>query len=71
VFLGFLKVMQWFQQQIREFFAEAIHLLLCQCVACLSTYGTVFNGFHSCVQNNPQMGFISTNIINKISQEEK
>jgi hypothetical protein len=50
-------VVQWFQQQPRQFFAE-IHLLVGHSDACLNTLGDFFNGLYSFCQNNPQSRFI-------------
>jgi hypothetical protein len=35
-------VMQWFQQQPREFFVEVIHQLACQWDACINIHGDYF-----------------------------
>jgi hypothetical protein len=48
-------VVQWFQQQPREFFVVGILRLVHQWDACLSAHRDYFNGVCSFTQNNPQM----------------
>jgi hypothetical protein len=56
-------VVQWFQLQLREFFAQGIRQLLCQWNACLSARGgCIFNSLYS-AQNNPQTDFFWTALI--------
>jgi hypothetical protein len=55
---GWIRVVQWFQQQPKEFFAEGICWLLLPWDTFLSAYGDCFNGLCSFTQDNPQMGFI-------------
>jgi hypothetical protein len=59
-------ILEWFQQQPREFFTEGIHQLVCQWDAWLM--GTIFNGLYYFAQNNSQMGFIWTSLI-QLSEE--
>jgi hypothetical protein len=43
-------VVQWFQQQPREFFVEGIRRLMHQLDACLSTHGYFFNSLYFFIQ---------------------
>jgi hypothetical protein len=56
-------VVKWFQLQHREFFAEWSISWCVNGMPASMPIGTTLNGLHSFSQNNPQTGFIRTNLI--------